>query len=256
MSEHDGAASTVVLAGYRARGSDTMMIRWVTPIVVVVLVVFGVVAGNSWALTMFLAGAIVVAVRWAWVTVVGPRPLALAIELTESEMRVKTLRRLAVVTPDKVHSLAPAGFRPRPRGPRALVTDAGTYTLYPDGPGFEELLGTLRRLAPRLRVEEQTGTTAAGRGGARSVPESLASAGSSGPSERLGDGADLAPGVVAVAVVGSQALADRAVDTLEAGGVTALALPSASGLGGVRITVAEDDRTRAEEILGGPSTTG
>ena len=239
MSEDGGSA----LARYRARGSDAVMVRWVTPAVVVLLVAIGIVSGNALGIIVFTVAALIAAVRWLWVVMVGPRPLAFEVDLMPDELRVRTLSRSIVMPLRQVRTLLPTGLRPRPKGPRALATDAGTFTLFPEGPGFDGLITGLRTTVPGFDVVAPRDVDAPG-------DTILASGAARGTRPSAGDDAGLVPGVVAVRVFGSQVLADQAVRALADEGITALTLPAEGDLGGIRLAVKDEERDRAEEILG------
>lgn len=226
------------------------MIRWVTPIVVAMLVVFAVISGNALATIAFGVAALAIIVRWLWVVVLGPRPLALELDLTPDELRVRTISRRLELPIRQVRALLPTGFGKRGRGPRALATDVGTFTLFPEAAGFADLVAALRLAVPELDVVERPSDRAGDRDASPSGATDIGSpVATEGAPLTVSDDSGLVPGVVAVRVFGSQTLADLAVKTLAESGITALTLPSSSGLGGIRLTVKEEDRERAERIL-------
>ena len=128
------------------------MVRWVTPIVVVILIVIGILSGSTLGIVVFTVAAVIAAFRWLWVAMIGPRPLAFEVDLMPDELRVRTLSRSIAMPLRQVRTLGPAGLKPRPKGPRALTTDAGTFTLYPEGPGFEGLVAGLRTTVPGFEL--------------------------------------------------------------------------------------------------------
>lgn len=273
----DLTSGPAVMARYEARTSDVAMIRVGAPIAALVLIALGLLAGNSIGLVAFWACALVLVIRWLWVTMVGTRPLVIDGELTDTELRLRTMRGTTTVAPRAAQSLMPVGYKRKGRGPRALVTTSGTFTLYPDGKGFDEFVGALTTIGDgRLRVDdvseegdtsptlpsagslsmlrraqeaESAAATHAGGLGTSATGSAAPGIGKLGTPGSSASDSDLAPGVVAVTVVGSQSLADRVVEKLEAADITALALPSASGIGGVRVTVKEEDLERAREAL-------
>lgn len=250
MDESGEHMGDEVVARYRARGSDVVMIKWVTPVVIVALIAFAVVSGDTLGVVAFGLAALVVAVRWLWVVLFGPRPVALELDLTADALRVRTMARRLEIPVRQVRAVSPAGLRPRERGPRALATDAGSFTLFPDGAGFGDLVAALRLSAPHLEVAD---ASAEGAGAAPSrfggAPAATSEAPMQGGAPAAADDTGLVPGVVALRVFGSQTLADVAVRKLDGEGITALTLPSESGLGGIRLAVKEEDRERAEAIL-------
>lgn len=232
------------------------MVRWITPIVVVILIVLGLLSGSTLGIAVFTAAAVVAAVRWLWVVMIGPRPLAFEVDLAADEMRVRTLTKIVLVPTRQVRTLLPTGLRSRPKGPRALATDAGTFTVFPEAPGFEGLVAGLRATVPGFEVVTRepdmmsTGSTSVTPTSSTLAADTAGSLASRGASPSANDDSGLVPGVVVVRVYGSQMLADHAVRTLADADITALTLPAEGDLGGIRLAVKDEDRKRAEEVLG------
>jgi len=252
------------IAAYRARSSDVTMIRWIAPAIALVMILLGV-AFPGITTIIFVAVGLFIAGRWYWVA----RVLAFEIDVDPSNnLRVKTRFSEIEMKVNSVRTLSPSGLRKRAKGPHRLGTDSGWYMLFPEGIGYADVVAAIQaqspsflvvesgeadaerpmaefRFAPSAGIVDPTAPVRGPEGAARPTGLPVARGETPGPTANEG----LAPGVIAMRIYGSAALADAAVRRLADEGVTALAILSPGGVGGVRLTVKEEDAARAASII-------